>query len=126
MSAVISPAFPKPVHVHKTRKPMKRANRKRRAQRFADNFGERSDAIREMPCLLAVSGGCEGRTEAAHAKARGMGGVNSDRRSQVPLCTHHHQQSHGLGPVRFAALYRIDLHTEADRIARELDLRGLP
>lgn len=125
------PAFPKPTSKVRTpkplkRSPMKRSNRRRRAATYARNFGERGAAVREMPCLLAPTGGCRGRTEAAHATARGMGGHNGDRRSLVPLCTWHHRASGDMGAITFAAKYRIDLHEEAARIARELDARGLP
>ena len=117
---------PKPVHAHKERKPLLKQNRKRAAKRYADNFGKRGDFVRAMPCLLLRTGRCAGLIEAAHAKARGMGGVNSDRRSLVPLCRWHHRKSHRIGAKTFAELYTINLSAEADRIARELDARGLP
>ena len=74
-------AFPKPTMVRKAakplrrRKPINRVNRKRRAERYTRNFGERGDAVREMPCLLACTKDCDRPVEAAHASARGMGGV---------------------------------------------------
>ena len=131
MSPVGQFAFPKPtpkVRVPKPlrRSPMKRTNRRRRAAAFARNYGERGAAVREMPCLLAATGGCEGPIHAAHARARGMGGTGGDLRELVPLCWHHHGVSHSMAAKDFAALYRIDLRQEAQRIARELDARGYP
>lgn len=118
---------PKPVRApKKARKPMKRSNRKRKAKMYARNYGERGDSVRAMPCLLAASGGCEGRIQAAHADARGMGSVGGDRRSLVPLCSHHHRQSHRMPLADFTARYRVSLDIEAARIALELDARGLP
>jgi len=105
---------------------MKLANRARAAKKYVRNFGDRGHAVREMPCLLAAAGGCEGAIEAAHAVARGMGGARGDRRQLVPLCRHHHRASGSMGAVTFAARYRIDLVHEAVAIAAALDARGLP
>ena len=124
-------AFPKPVTVRKAprqlrRTPMRRTNPKRRAKLYARNYGERGDAVRGMACLLLASGGCCGPIEAAHSLARGMGGMNGDRRNLVPLCRGHHRISGALAPSDFVARYNIDLHAEAERIAAELDACGIP
>ena len=58
-------AFPRPSHVRKKPRPMKRVNRRRAAKTYAKNFGERGAAVREMPCLLAGTGTCEDQVEAA-------------------------------------------------------------
>lgn len=124
-------AFPKPVTVRKAprqlrRTPMRRANPKRRAKLYARNYGERGDAVREMACLLISAGGCWGPIEAAHTVARGMGGMNGDRRHLVPMCCGHHRISGALAPSDFVARYKIDLRVEGRRVAAELDARGIP
>lgn len=125
-------AFPKPTTVRKAakplrrRKPINRVNRKRRAELYERNFGERGDAVRAMPCLLAKTKDCDQPIEAAHASARGMGGVKGDRRQLVPLCGRHHTISGTMAPSDFIARYKINLRTEARRIARELDACGIP
>jgi hypothetical protein len=76
---------------------------------------------------------CEGDVQAAHVLARGMGGAKGDRRQLVPLCARHHDEA-GEGSAKdeqpskraaFEALYGIVLKAEAQRIAVELDERGL-
>lgn len=118
-------------------------NRKRKAERFARDYGERGEAVRAMACLaetairtefrgmttldqLADAGRrwtrCRGPVVAAHVRSRGAGG---DRRSLVPLCQGHHDEQHHVGVKRFAERYRLDLEGEAERVASELDARGL-
>jgi hypothetical protein len=106
-------------------------NRSRRAKAFARNFGERSDAIREMPCLVHErcdgDSNCAGRVVAAHVQARGMGGAKGDRRKLVPLCWHHHEEASERRTSKrhaFEMRYEISLEDEADRIAGLLDDRG--
>jgi hypothetical protein len=118
------------------------------------NFGPRAEAIHAMSCTVAkyhddeqagpswhirgllASGvpseqlACSSdKPEAAHVDgARGMGGCNSDDRSQVPLCHHHHVQAGERGTSErdaFDKLYDICLEDEAEIIAVELDERGL-
>ena len=127
------PAFPKPVTVRKPprplrrRTPMRRSNPGRKAEKYERNFGERGATVREMPCLLLGRvDECARPIEAAHASARGMGGVKGDRRQLVPLCGRHHSISGRMAPSDFTARYQINLRHEADRIARELDVRGIP
>jgi len=125
-------AFPKPRTERKApkalkrRTPVKRVNRGRRAKLYERNFGKRGDAVREMACLLLSTNECERAIEAAHASARGMGGVKGDRRELVPLCGHHHAISGRMAPSDFIARYHINLRHEAGRIAAELDARGIP
>ncbi|MBL9105167.1 MAG: hypothetical protein JNL82_29750 [Myxococcales bacterium] len=117
-------------------KALRRVNPARR-RAFARNFGDRAPAVRAMACLCSAEGRrgmtppnlrdrCAGAIEAAHVRARGMGGAKGDRRDLVPLCTYHHQRQHQLGVHRFAEIYGVDLQDEARRIAGELDERGIP
>lgn len=116
-------AVPKPTRIHRAAKPMRRQNRKRAAARQVEDFGERGAAIRAMPCLIADTHTCGGKMEAAHAKSRGAGG---DRRHLVPLCSLAHREQHDRGVATFQTKHGVNLLAEADRIARELDARGLP
>lgn len=102
------------------RTPLKRSNPKRKAERFERNFGDRAADVRCLPCI--VPGCWKGPIEAAHAKARGMGGVNSDNRQLVPLCRWHHSEQHTRGVITFQAKYGIDLEAEAKRVAEIVDL----
>jgi hypothetical protein len=61
---------------------MRPRNRKRADAAYARNFGRWSDSIRAMPCWLC--GGTRD-VQAAHMKARGMGGCGGDRRYLLPL-----------------------------------------
>lgn len=123
------PAFPKPTHTTKPRKRLRAGKGKRRQQLRAEDFGERAEAVRGLTCLahtgwLSVGQQrCSGDIEAAHAKSRGAGG---NRRHLVPLCQRHHREQHDRGVLTFQTTYRLDLRAEADRIATELDARGLP
>lgn len=178
------------------RTPLRRSNAKRRAKVYARNYGERGQAVRDMPCILAghvrlvvvehikegrthahdasaeslaaiVAGlvgvdqvdaqalaeqllargrydlgasappwgpdsltlrreSCVGRIQAAHARARGMGGANGDRRDLYPACAFHHDAQGRLGLRRFAEIFGVDPISEAARIAGELDERGIP
>ena len=137
------------------RSKIKPVNRKRKAEKLARNFGAEAQRVRDMGCLvestlmvIADFGDryklaceqdargvttCSGDIEAAHVgKARGMGGVNSDRYRLAPLCTRHHEEASEPGTSKRAAFEErtgIDLDKEADRIAVEhpdgLGIRGL-
>lgn len=110
-----------------TRTPIAKVNRKRKRKAYARNYGERGALVRAMPCVL-LGRGCSGRVVAAHVRARGMGGAKGDRRCLAPLCDGHHRElDDRLGsPERFAERYGVDLLAEAERIAVELDRRGIP
>jgi hypothetical protein len=124
-------------------------NRKRKAETYARNFGDRGSHVRALNCLgLALdtahffadleaapheepddSLACSGPTQAAHARARGMGGAKGDRRDLVPLCQRHHVEAGELGTSQradFERLHGISLTAEAARIAAELDAKGIP
>ena len=105
------------------RSPLKSANSARRRKMHDRNFGDRAEHIRAMPCL--INDGCSGQIVAAHAKARGMGGCNSSRRSLVPLCWGHHEEQHQIGVATFAQRYALDLERSADEIASRLDDLGI-
>lgn len=105
------------------RSPLRRSNPRRRRKAHARDFGKRAPVIRSMQCLAAADGRCSGRIEAAHARSRGAGG---DRRSLIPLCTGHHREQHDHGVKTFEARHDLDLLAEADRLAADLDARGLP
>lgn len=105
---------------------IKRVNRERRAAAFERNYGQRGGYVREMPCLLAAAGGCRDRIQAAHVKARGMGGCNGDRRSLIPLCGYHHALMGVSGIKTFSSRFSVDLPAAAQRIAEQLDAGGVP
>lgn len=49
--------------------------------------------LRGRPCLLALTGECEGKMEAAHTPdpaSKGVGTKAADRNA-IPLCQHHHR-----------------------------------
>jgi hypothetical protein len=121
-------------------------NAGRKAASYRRNFGARADAVRQMRCLGCVAAarltarrlgladasefdavGQATPTQAAHAVARGMGGVKGDRRSLVPLCSLHHAEAgeaRTTARAEFEARYRINLQHEAGLIAERLDSEG--
>jgi hypothetical protein len=112
-------------------------NRGRRAAAYARNFGPRADAIRAMPCAVAAVAHrvrpdwspCWLAVEAAHSKARKMGGCGSGSRWQWPACRGHHEEAGEFRTSKraaFVAKYEIDPVELSGRIAVELDERGLP
>jgi hypothetical protein len=112
-------------------------NRERRAAAYARNFGPRADAIRAMPCAVAAVAHrvrpdwspCWLAVEAAHSKARKMGGCGSGNRWQWPACRGHHEEAGEFRTSKraaFVAKYEIDPVELSGRIAVELDERGLP
>lgn len=117
----------------KRRVPVRQVNRERRKAQSARNFGERAMVIRERQCLVQSHGlpastgriECYGSVQAAHVRARGMGGCNGSRRDLVPLCAAHHRQQHDVGVASFEELYALDLAAWACAIASELDELGI-
>ena len=115
-------------------------NAKRKRERHARNFGAEADAVRGMPCLVAIVDNrtpCSGQeivygdeielgSEPAHVVSRGASGGRFDI---IPLCQAHHAEQHQHGVKTFAAKYVLDLRAEADRVAlgheRPLGIRGL-
>lgn len=106
-------------------KPIAKRNAKRAAKTYERNFGTRAAVVRDMPCLVCRSI----PSQAAHVRARGMGGAKGDRRDLVPLCPAHHRDA---GEHRtstradFERHHIIDLDKEAEKIAAEMDARGYP
>lgn len=75
------------------RTPLKRktrlrsVNRRRQAKKYERNFGQHSDWIRSHACCACGRPESDTMTiQAAHAKARGMGGCGGDKTDLVPLC----------------------------------------
>lgn len=66
--------------------------------------------IRTLPCAVC---GTRFRVEAAHTGVRGLSQIADDR-TAIPLCFRHHDRGqphsyHKLGPVKFQALYSLDI-----------------
>jgi hypothetical protein len=112
-------------------KPVRERNSKRKAKTFARCFGDRAAAVREMPCLACVARGSRqmAPTQAAHARARGLGGVKGNSSDLVPLCAFDHELASEFGTSKraaFEARAGLDLTACAASIAADLDARGLP
>lgn len=108
-------------------------NRKRSAKTHARNFGDRADAVRAMPCILAGRHECRGPVQACHAKARGMGGAKGDRRDLWPGCAAAHEEAGerpGLGRwagtkrAAFVERWGTDPELVAREVAERLDAAG--
>lgn len=79
---------------------VKRVNRKRRAKRFARDFGEAAAIVRGQPCCVCVHK-CwhqSSLTEPHHEPPRSCGGTSRDL---VPLCGSCHRARHRLGVETF-------------------------
>ena len=99
------------------RTPLRKINPERRAKSYARNFGSEADIVRSMPCLVR---GCSHPSEAAHVRARGMGGTKGDRHDLVPLCRVHHEEASEHRTARRAAfevVHGLCLALEAQRVA---------
>jgi hypothetical protein len=97
------------------RTPIRKANSKRKASRFATAFGsrERVEAIKAMPCCV-----CGSRpSENAHIRSRAAGGTWQDI---VPLCRAHHREQHDIGLATFQERHAINLRLIADQIGGTL------
>jgi len=71
-----------PLRRHTRVKPV---NPERKAKLFERNFGDKAEWIREQPCEVTGADPLAWKIDAAHAKARGMGGCGGDKRDLVPL-----------------------------------------
>ncbi|HEX2882628.1 MAG TPA: hypothetical protein VHO25_24075 [Polyangiaceae bacterium] len=97
--------------------PIKRSNPKRRAAKYVRNFSGPGDFhhdtwIRAKRCCLCATmlkRGQHDPTEAAHTKARGMGGANGSYKDLVPLCRTHHRSQESLGNRWALRTYGVDL-----------------
>ena len=86
----------------------------------------RYQAMRGEKSMPAGWSACWGTVDPAHViRARGMGGVNSDKTQVVWLCRGHHGEQEGK-TATFEALYRVDLAAEAARIASGATEPGAP
>ena len=90
--------------------------------------------LRGRRCFLHDKGGCAGKMEAAHvdhAGGKGIGTKVADKFA-VPMCSHHHSESHRIGRNTFEARHRINLLAAAEaywrawpgRIQYERQLEG--
>lgn len=99
-------------------------NRERAAKKFERNFGEKASFVRSLPCLVS---GCLVPSQAAHARARGMGGAKGDSTVLVPLCWQHHDEA---GEYRtsdraaFEARYGLDLMVIAGELEAQWQARS--
>lgn len=72
--------------------------------------------VRTLPCCVP---GCTGRSQAAHYRGSGDGGVGlkpSDRYA-FPCCAQHHREQHTVGERAFQVKYGIDLHNLVRQLA---------
>lgn len=95
-------------------------NEARRAEAYARNFsgGIDHDAwIRLQPCVMCkIVDNRLSNAEAAHVKARGMGGWNSSWTQLVPLCRLHHREQEARGVATIIRVYQVDLRREAQNM----------
>ena len=99
-----------------SRKRVRAVNGRRRRRLFNRNFGPKADWIRSLGCLRGCS--TTAPSQAAHVRARGMGGCKGSAADLVPLCYRCHDllDSRCGSPARFLALTGMDLVTEAERL----------
>lgn len=113
------------------RKPLRRytwikpRNDERAAKNFERNFGARARRVREFPCCR-----CGTRpTEAAHVRARGMGGAKGDRHDLIPLCRACHREydeGHVNRPELAAKAWGFDPRQVAADMSSQLTEEGYP
>jgi hypothetical protein len=85
--------------------PLRPFNRERKARRYARDFGDHAQRIRQLPCDLC---GAPPPSDPHHAKSRGAGGT---KRHLIPLCRKHHRRIHdGHGPDREHLMERADYY----------------
>jgi len=84
---------------------MKAVNRERKAKLFERNFGEKSDFIRAQPCEVTGADPLGWKIEAAHMKARGMGGCHGSKLDLVPLVWFVHRAFDDMGEAAFLEHY---------------------
>lgn len=105
-------------------KPLQRSPMKARSTRSAKSKGhlfakgrcpEYLAYLRTRRCVVCSRKGWQQmtRTQAAHVRSRGAGGV--DLGNAISLCGEHHHQQGFLGRVTFQELYGISMADEAAR-----------
>lgn len=81
-------------------------NRKRRKRLWERNYGEKAEWIRQLNCEVTGRVAEDGwKIDAAHTKARGMGGCGGDKTHLVPLERTVHLDFDELPEARFAEKY---------------------
>lgn len=102
---------------------IKPVNRKRKASRFARNYGssERAQWVNSHPCICGGQHpACAGRTVNAHLVSKAHRGTAAD---VVPLSDGCHTEQHQHGWVRWCDLAGLTLD-EVRAIADEMATRG--
>lgn len=120
-AASILVAVPKPERAPKARRPMRRANPRRRRRALAEDFGDLADVVRTLPCCVA---GCtRGPSDPAHVHSRGAGGHAWIKVGEqlvgnlAPLCREHHREQHQRGARTFYARHSFVVALGADEFA---------
>lgn len=100
-------------------------NPERRRRKYERNFRgpwegyDHAEWVRGQLCAAVSSGRCSGAIQAAHVRARGMGGAKGDWTDLVPLCAHHHRVLDlecGNRPHLFLRREGVDLERLAARL----------
>jgi hypothetical protein len=110
--------MPKPKEIKMARTPVRKVNKKRRAERFTEAFGVgggKAEFVRELGCVVGLST-CDRPIHAHHVKTRGAGGTS---KHLVGLCNWHHYALHATGARTFEQNYRLNLKA----IAADLEQR---
>lgn len=88
------------------RQPIKRANRKRKAAKWERNFGDKRHWIVTLNCEVTGVVEEDGhKIDAAHMKARGMGGCGGDKTTLVPLEHGVHTDFDEMSVAKFKTKY---------------------
>ena len=98
-------------------------NPDRRKKMFARNFGPKAAWVRDQGCVVCPY---PSRAEAAHSRARGMGGCGGSAADLIPLCRSHHaflDDQCGSSAV-FQEATGVDLVAEAARLEDEWQQRA--
>lgn len=97
----------------------------------------RDEAIRRMRCLAAGRADhvCDSPVQAAHVRARGMGGAKGDRHDIVPLCGRAHREAgempapgryHGSQREAWELKHGVQMRATAKALAEQLTKEGYP
>jgi hypothetical protein len=85
--------------------PLAPVNSRRKAKRYARDFGDHAERIRALPCDLC---GAPPPSDPHHAKSRGAGGT---AQHLIPTCRTCHRKIHdGHGPDREHLMERADYY----------------
>lgn len=97
----------------------------------------RDAAVRRMRCLALGRAGhvCDSPVQAAHVRARGMGGAKGDRFDLIPLCRLAHREAgelpspgnyHGSQREAWELKHGVRLRATAAALAQQLTDEGYP